>query len=525
MDVPALIDALSRPEAYPHVVDSVEVHQTHISVVFLAGEFAYKIKKPVNLGFLDFTSLEKRKHFCEEEVRLNRRLAPNVYLGVVGMSSSSLSKGDARVHIGPNGEVIEWTVHMKRLPTDATLENRVLRDDVTPRQIEALAKRVAEFHRTADASEDISSFGRSGIIAQNARENFVQAAPLVGATVSPAVFERVRGLTELHLDRLRPQMEARAARGVPRDTHGDLHLDHVYLFPNEAPPNDIVMVDCIEFCDRFRYADPIADIAFLVMDLAFHGRRDLARALADWYLLVTGDTEGRHLLPFYSAYRAVIRAKVKGMELNEPEIDETERADAALRARAHWLLALGELEQPSHRPALVLVAGLPGSGKSTLARSLAEHAGFQVHRSDVVRKELAVGFAGNIYTDEWTQRTYAELRRRAEELFWQGERVLIDANFRDDAERRRFLAAGRSWGVPVIFIHCTAAPEVLKSRLQSRKGDASDADWQTYQMLESTWQPLSPEVARVTFAVDTSGNLGDHVQRVQAHLRAQGLLE
>jgi len=350
----------------------------------------------------------------------------------------------------------------------------------------------------------------------------------------------VRALTESHLANLRELMEARAARQVPRDTHGDLHLDHVYLFPEATPPDDLVMIDCIEFTDRFRYADPVADVAFLAMDLSFHGRRDLARVLTDRYFQLTKDDEGRRLMPFYSAYRAVVRAKVKGIELSEPEIDAAERADAALRARAHWLVALGELETPGNRPALLLIAGLPGSGKSTLAKSLAasrpfsplpsagEGLGvrgqFHVLRSDVVRKELAVEHAGNIYTEAWTERTYAELLRRAAELLGQGERVIVDANFRQDAWRGRFLDAARSWGVPMFFVLCEAAPKVLRERLNARTGDVSDADWNVYQTLEATWQPLSAPVERVTIAVDTTPPLAEYAARVRAKLKEEGLL-
>ncbi len=204
---------------------------------------------------------------------------------------------------------------------------------------------------------------------------------------------------------------------MPRDTHGDLHLDHVYIFPERKPPADLVIIDCIEFNERFRFADPIADMAFLVMDFRFHGRRDLARAFAEEYFRASGDEEGRALLSFYSAYRAAVRGKVEGIELAEPEVDESERAALQVKARAHWLLALGELETVNRRPALVLVGGLPGTGKSTLARSLAEKAGFELIRSDVVRKELAASTDSGwtpailhhgIYSQEWNDRTYAE---------------------------------------------------------------------------------------------------------------------
>jgi predicted kinase len=335
---------------------------------------------------------------------------------------------------------------------------------------------------------------------------------------------------------------------VPRDTHGDLLLDHVYLFPDEAPPNDLLMIDCIEFADRFRFADPVADMAFLLMDLAFHGRRDLARVFTEAYFETSGDAEGRSLTPFYSAYRAVVRAKVEGMALCDKEIDAEERRQAEQRARAHWLLALGELEEPVKRPALVLVGGLPGSGKSTLGRSLAEAASFSVLRSDVIRKELTSGshapaweppvptpergnearpapdFGTGIYTEAWTERTYAELLQRGERLLWHGGRVLIDANFRAERQRQAFFDAARRWGVPVLFIHCHAAQEVTRTRLQSRWHDASDADWRIYERLDQTWQPVRPEWRRITYVLDTSGPLQDNETQLQTILRQEGLM-
>ncbi len=534
IDVATLINSLSRAEAYPQPAGAIEVHQTHISVVFLAGQFAYKIKKPVNLGFVDFSTVDRRKHFCEEEVRLNRRLAPQVYLGVVpvsepdaqardGNSLACASGSNLRVE-GP-GRVIEWAVKMKRLPIETSLESRLACGAVTAAQIGALAKRVAAFHADAERNSRVASFARFAAVAQNARENFTQAESLIGVTVSPSVYERIRALTEAHLERLHEVIDARAQRGVACDTHGDLRLEHVYLFPEEMPPHDLVIIDCIEFADRFRYADPVVDMAFLAMDLSFHGRRDLARGFGEAYFEASGDAEGRSLAPFYSAYRAVVRAKVEGMELGEKEIDPAERDQAAARAKAHWLLALGELETPPHRPAVVLVAGLPGSGKSTLARALAGRADFDVLRSDVVRKELASSHVGeNIYTTAWTERTYSEMLARTEKMFWEGRRVLIDANFREEAWRRRFLDAARRWCVPVAFLNCRADPEVVRARLATRHNDASDADWQVYQTLQSSWEPLSDEVSRVTIDLNTSGPVRVAETSAFAALAVEGLV-
>jgi aminoglycoside phosphotransferase family enzyme len=307
MDLDRWIAELTLPRAYPRTVATVEVIQTHISVLFLTDSIVYKLKKPVDLGFLDFSTLEKRRHFCEEEVRLNRRLAPFVYLGVVPVARDADG-----MHMEGVGEVVEWAVKMQRLPGGASLLDRLERGEVDASLIAALAARVAKFHAAAEAGPDISRQGTFEMVAANARQNFAQSAGQVGITVAPAVFDRLQRLQEAWLARLRPIIEARAARGVPRDTHGDLHLDHVYYFPDRQPPDDLVIIDCIEFSERFRHADPVADMAFLAMDLAFRGRRDLARVLSDAYFQARDDEEGKALLPFYTAYRAAVRAKVEG---------------------------------------------------------------------------------------------------------------------------------------------------------------------------------------------------------------------
>lgn len=340
MDLRQLIDGLSRPDAYPHPVADVRVIQTHISVVFLAGEFAYKVRKPVRLGFLDFSTLELRHTDCLEEVRLNRRMAPDVYLGVVPISTANGVRVD-----GP-GEPVEWAVRMRRLPEGVTLLDRLERGELTVPLVERVAEMVAAFHRTAEGGGGghVAAFGRLAVVAGNARANFAESEPEVGVTVDRAVFDRVRDLTERQLAALGPLVEGRAARGVTRDTHGDLHLDHVYLLPDRPPPHDLLAIDCVEFSPRFRYADPVADAAFLVMDLTFRGRRDLADAFADAYFRHSGDADGRRLLPFYTAYRAVVRAKVEGLMLREPEVPEADRERNRTLARRHWQLALDVLE-------------------------------------------------------------------------------------------------------------------------------------------------------------------------------------
>jgi aminoglycoside phosphotransferase family enzyme/predicted kinase len=528
MDVQTLLQSLSKPEAYAHPVPQLEVKQTHISLVFLAGPFVYKVKKPVALGFVDYSTLEKRKHYCEEEVRLNRRLARDVYHGVVPIARTA---GEA-VQVEAAGDVVEWAVKMVHLPESATLRERLKRGDVTTATIGMLARRLAQFHASAERNERIASFGRHEVVASNARENFNQAASRVGTAVSRSVIDRLRALTERSLAELRSLMEARAARGVPRDTHGDVRLDHVYLFPDRDPPADLAIVDCIEFNERFRFADPVSDMAFLAMDLVYHGYHELAREFAAAYFAASDDSEGRRLLPFYTAYRAAVRAKVEGIRSEEVEIPETERASALAAARASWLLALGALEQPSRRPCLVLVGGLPGSGKSTLAQRLVASAGFVIIRSDLVRKELAgqqsdepapAPYGEGIYSSEWTCRTYAECMRRAEAELFQGNRVVVDASFQREENRKRFLEAAERFAVPAVLFLCRAPRDLVRARLKQRHGDASDADWSVFERALALWEDPSPSTQPSVVAIDTSGSAEHALAQVLQVLGTHGL--
>jgi hypothetical protein len=483
------------------------VRQTHISVVFLAGPYVYKIKKPVNLGFLDFSTLEKRLYFCQEEVRLNARLAPAVYQGVV-----RVARRNSGVVVEGPGETVEWAVKMEHLAEEATLESQLRSGAVSDEVVSNLARKIAAFHRQAERGERINACGRFDVVAANARQNFAQSAPPIGIALSQAVRDRLQRLTEEALGQQRSLIENRAQRGVPCDTHGDLRLEHVYLFPQKKPPADLVIIDCIEFNERLRFADPVADMAFLTMEFKFDGRDDLARAFAGSYFLESGDEEGRKLLPFYCCYRAAVRGKVEGLKMTESEVPEAERLKSLIKARKYWLLALAELEQSGKRPGLVLIGGLPGTGKSTLAAELAERADFTVIRTDLVRKELAgvVGgresqpaFDRGIYSPDWTERTYAECLRRAEQLIFEGRRVVIDASFRKEVWRGEFLKMAQRWGVPAIPLLCHADANTVRQRLVNRRQDASDADWTIYLQAARAWQEPGSVTRAALRAIDT----------------------
>ena len=421
------------------------------------------------------------------------------------------------------GEPVEWAVKMVRLPEEATRLFRLERHEIDTTLVESLARRVASFHAHASGGERVAAFGRFDVVAANARENLEQSSAQAGTTLSRTVFARLRTLLEDALARLRPLIDRRVASGVPRDTHGDLRLEHVYLFPERPRPDDLVIIDCIEFNERCRYADPVADMSFLVMDFLAHGRPDLARAFAGAYFQAAGDREGEALLPFYTAYRAAVRAKVDGLQLTEPEVAEADRTAAGGRSRSHWLLALGQLEEAGRKPCLVLVGGLPGAGKSTLARGLAERAGFQVVRSDVVRKELVGPASEDIYTSEWTDRTYTECLRLAEEALFQGGRPLVDATFREERRRREFLEMAGRWGVPALFLLCQSHPEVCRERLDLRRGDASDADWTVHVRAAERWEEPGPLTRNVIREVAAGGSREQALAAATQALEEDGL--
>ena len=540
MSLTELIAALARPEALGHPPGTeVEVVHTHVSVVLLVGDDVYKLKKPQDLDFLDYSTLKRRRHFCALEVQLNRRLAPDVYLGVVEIRRAP----DGSVRVDGPGEVVEVAVHMRRLPDTATLARRIERDEVDAATLRKIGARVLGFHRAARRGPEVSSWATFTVVAANARQNFAQLADL-GQT-GEALLTRVEHCTEEALGRHHATIEARARRRVACDTHGDLRLEHLYLFPERPPPGDLVILDCIEFAEQFRCADPIADLAFLVMDLHRVGRRDLADALLAGYFdaydsplaglpdhafsAADERAESRSLLPLYTAYRATVRGKVEAFKAAGPEHPPAVVAAARIASKRFLLLALHELQPPALRPCLVLVAGLPGTGKSTLARALAAE-GFGWVRSDAVRKQLAglppeapapARTGEGIYTADWTDRTYARCLELARAALSEGERVVVDANFKTAAQRAPFVALAQELGVPLQVFVCETEPAAAEARLARRTGDASDANVSIYRAARRAWEPVAPE--QDATVIDTTGAPEASVAAVFVTLARRGL--
>jgi len=520
MELEKIIETLRQPSAYPDPVGSIEVFQTHISVVFLAGDFAYKIKKPISLGFLDYSTLEKRLHFCREEVRLNRRLSPDVYLEVVpilhqygSLVIEERSTNDPESRSRNN--IKEYAVKMKRLPPGCTFRALLERGELEEDLLDRLAAKLVDFYSEADFGEEISKVGSWPVVSDNSKENFEQIRPFIGQTLSRQVFNRLHEQTEEALKNLRTLIERRSRGYIPRDTHGDLRLEHIYFFPNAEEQMQIIVVDdCIEFNKRFRYADPVADVAFLAMDLEHEGYPQLSRKFSDAYFKKADDAQGRKLLPFYILYRHMVRGKVSGIKSAEKSVQKEKREKAHNKARRHFLSALGKLSLPMEKPCLVLVGGLPGVGKSTLARQLEDKAGFVRISSDSFRKKLAglpetadagADFSEGIYTAEWTGKTYGQLLIKAGEMLFQGRRVVVDASFPRNKYRIEFLDMARNLGISGLFFICEADHQVVRDRLEARKNDVSDANWDIYLKATDQWETPSDEIMSRVSAVFTNG--------------------
>ena len=502
--LPALVRALLHPRAYAHAVARVDLIETHISWVLLAGDRVYKVKKPVDLGFLDFTTLTRRRRFCREEVRLNRRLTHDVYLGVVAITGRP-----PRVRVGGRGRAIDVAVAMRRLPADRMLDQLVRSGAAAPALLEAIGHVVARFHAGAATGGEIDALAGLPTIRRNWTENFQQTADF-GEAIFPAAWrERLRTYVDTFLAAGGARFAARVSRGRARDCHGDLQAAHVCCV------EPLQIFDCIEFNHRFRYADTASEIAFLAMDVERLGRPDLAMCFLNAYLEESHDYDAVPLLDFYRAYRAFVRGKVLGFQA-------AARAEAAREARDDFALAVRYTE-PRAGPRLLVTSGVVGSGKSTVARALAARIGGIVVRTDAVRKHVAgvpltarsaSGLDAGIYTPEMGERTYAEAFRIAGELLAAGWSVVIDGAFSTAAKRGRARRLARQARAPFTVLWCDAPDAVLVERLRRRERDpaeVSDAGASFLAAHRERYEPPATEADVV--ALDTSRDTASLVER------------
>jgi aminoglycoside phosphotransferase family enzyme/predicted kinase len=516
--LPPLVQALLRPTAYPHPAQDLRLYETHISWIVLAGPYAYKIKKPVDFGFLDFSTVERRRAVCADEVRLNRRLCPDVYLGVV-----DVVERDGQYFLDGPGRPVEPAVWMRRLPAEGMLPNLLARDAVGPRLVRRIARRVARFHGEAATGSGVDEYGSVSTIRGNWVENFAQAAPFPQDMLPILLRQEIRRYVERFMAQHGDLLERRVASERIREGHGDLHAASICVEGRR-----LQLFDCLEFNPRFRCADVAAEVAFLAMDLDHYGRADLGTAFVDEYVRASGDVEAPMLLDFYKCYRAFVRAKVQGLRLLEGGLSPERAGEVARNARAYFDLAWAYAGGLG-RPTLVVVMGLPASGKTTLARALAGRLGLVHLSSDVIRKQLAglepttrrtEAFGTGLYASVMSGRTYTALRRRAAHWLRRGRSVVLDATHGRPTERRAIRQLADRLGAHAVFLVCRADEGTIRERLGARATDghtASDARLEIWPALRAAF--VEPAELSEAMSIDTSGSLEDAVRRAVTRLR------
>lgn len=476
--LPKLIETLLKPESFPRQTQKPQLLQTQMSFVILTDEYVYKIKKAVNLGYLDYSTLESRRHFCYKELELNRRLSPNVYLKVLPITEENGS-----FILGGKGEPVEYAVKMRRLPQEKMMDLGLKQNTITAEMIEKLAGKVAGFHKEAESSTETAKFGSLETIIQNTEENFDQAEPYLNRTISKKQYEDIKTYTRTFIKENSNLFEERVENGLIKDLHGDLHSAHICF------ENGISIYDCIEFNDRFRYGDTASEIAFLAMDIDHYGRADLSRVFVESYIKASGDDGIKKLLKFYKCYRAYVRGKVANFKLNDPYISEEERTLTEHIAQSYFTLAHFYAQE---KPMLFITTGLTGSGKSTFAKELAKTIPLTVISSDITRKILAgipetehrhVSSGSGIYSKDFTRLTYETILGGAEKVLKSGDSVLLDATFIKDEFREKAFKLAEDTGAKCFMLRFTLNDALAKKRLEARMSEetASDGRWDIYQ--------------------------------------------
>jgi len=511
----------------------MELRETHISEVYLAPDTVYKIKKPVQLGFLDFTTLELRKHYCAVEVQLNQRLAEGVYRGVVPIvrDAQGVHQLVPLERAGGAGgtdnlDSVEYAVVMRRLQDADAAEARLARGVLSDADLARIAQHLAKFHAAARCDAQTEQYGQCSAIEANVVENFEQTRTSAQAFLAAGDLAAIERWQRGFLAREHARFEARLRAGRIRDGHGDLRLEHCYLEADGA----VEIIDCIEFNDRFRYGDVCADVAFLAMDLAWHERLDLSEAFLSAYAHAADDFDLYGVVDFYQSYRAYVRGKVSAMLAADEKADETARRTAHARARKYFQLAHACTREPLERPTLYLVGGLIASGKSSVSRRLAQLVHAPVTDADHVRKRLAgtdpntpwhdAAFSGR-YAPAQTDAVYGELLRRAEVVLKSGRSMILDASFRSQQQRTAARELAERLDCSCTFIECVADPHVCRARLRERaRGPSvSDGRLDIFDAFMRDFEPFSELPPQQHVRIDTQRDFADTEARLRTIAR------
>lgn len=503
-----LVEEMLQPGFYPHPVkEPIELVQTHISYVMLTGDYAYKLKKSVNFGFLDFSTLDKRQHFCAEELRLNQRGAPELYLEVLPVTQNG------QFHLGGTGQPVEYVLKMRSFPQDALFIKMFEQGSLSEKHLEELGHVVAEYHAKAVTSDYIRAFGSVAQVRQVIDDNYQQSEKYIGGPQTQAQFEETKQYTDKFFQERWQLFTSRIENNWIRECHGDLHLKNICLWQDR-----ILLFDCIEFNEPFRFVDVMYDVAFTVMDLEARQRSDLGNAFLNTYVEQTGDWEGLQVLPLYLSRQAYVRAKVNSFLLDDPNVPTAAKQEAAATAAHYYRIAWQYTK--SRQGQLILMSGLSGSGKSTLARHLARQLGAIHIRSDAVRKHLGrIGLqergGDNLYTAKMSQKTYERLLSLGTTLASQGFPVILDAKYDQQQLRMNAIAQAELHQLPLQILYCTAPLALLRTRLASRTGDIADATADLLEAQQATAEPFTEVEQPYVKTIDTSQPIQTQLARIK----------
>lgn len=506
---PELIKSLMRADVYDHSTKKIQLIETHISWVILTGDYAYKIKKPCNLGFLDFSTLEKRLFYCQEELRLNSRLAAPLYLGIVMITGNT-----KHPKLQETGEAIEYALKMIQFPQQAQLDNMLAEGKLENRHMDAFAHLAAKFHQNTEIAAPDTCFGNPEHVYRPVEKTFNKIRDCPDTKRYDAKLTKLENWIESAFATLLPQFEQRKYNGFIRECHGDMHLRNL-LWLNNQP----LAFDCLEFDPDLRWIDTLSEIAFLVMDLQNRRQPQLAQRFLNTYLEHCGDYSGLRVFRFYLVYRALVRAMVDAIRAEQPGISTSGKDEAANEFHTYLKLALSYI-LPT-KPILIITHGLSGSGKSTLSQPLLERIGAIRIRSDVERKRMfglleeldnttntyskvtQSGVNQNIYSLETNIKTYAKLKVLTDDVLDAGFPVIIDAAFLKYEERHSFLKFANERQIPFIILAFTASANTLRQRILARKYDVSDANISVLEHQLITFEPLRSKELPYHIAIDT----------------------
>lgn len=521
MTLRVLLQALHDPAIYPEPTTTVEVRETHISVVFLTDRYAYKLKKPLNLGFLDYSRLEQRRYYCLQELILNRRLSPDVYLDVV-----TIHHDGQHYTFANKGPVVEYALKMRRLPADCTLETLLTRGAVQPHTLDQLAQRLTTFHRTHALPASRQGFGTLKRVLADWQENFAQTADCIGHTISQQMYTQIQQAVTAFTTRRAAWFDQRVRNARIRDCHGDLRAEHIYLEGDQ-----IQIVDCIEFNRQFRFIDVASEIAFLAMDLERLGFLDMAKRFVYDYVHHSEDVQLYRLLDFYRCYRAYVRGKITSIRLHEapPQHDRPR----LLRNATQYFTLSARYASRLTRPLLLITTGLIGSGKSRLAEGIAAALDLRLFSSDRLRKERAglqpetpqrVAYGVGLYSVSARRQTYRALAELAREALDDRQSVILDAAFPNADQRQCMALLARKAKADFYILDCYAPEEIIRDRLAKRMQSPtsiSDGRLEIFSEFQRAYEPVQRTESACHIRLDTAQSVTRCVQQALAAIQAR----